>query len=153
MAKSARFKKNRESSSKNHKKLADILNDLYPIARIYEEYPYDKILEHGYKIQKNRFDGNIKEDRYLMATASKLRADFFIKDLNIIIEVQGEHHFQPITYNNLDGGWAEFEHRKHLDKMKRLIANEGEAYLIEISYMDDFSKENISRIIQASKIR
>ena len=150
MSRYAYFKTSRKSDSELHKKVREVLTSMFPITERYEEYPLDKVLEKGYRNQ-NIKDEN--QDQFLLSRARKLRCDFCLLKLATIIEVQGEHHYQIINYgkkDTLDKGKERFEHRKHLDKIKRLIYKEAGFNLVEIPYdkVRDKTNEEIESFIQ-----
>lgn len=118
--------------------MREVLKACYPIHEIYEEYPYDMILKIGYKKLETP---ELNHNKFLLIRAKKLRADFCIPKLSLIIEVQGEHHYKAINYNDdIDEAESSLETRKHLDKIKRLIASEAEFLMIEWPYYDSISE-------------
>jgi hypothetical protein len=140
MARSSRYSYTRENASKGHKKMALILREIFKLNKIYEEYPYDLILKRGYDIQ-NIPQNN--QDNLMIKTSRKYRADFCILDMGIIVEFLGEHHFESVGYGKGDDGEEErFQHRKHLDMVKRTIARESGFSLIEWPYFEDLTKES-----------
>lgn len=70
-----------------------------------------------------------------------LSYDFYIPNLNILIEFQGEQHYKPINYF---GGEKQFEIQQEHDKRKREYAKDNGIKLIEIPYWDF---ENIEEIL------
>lgn len=67
---------------------------------------------------------------------SKLSYDFFLVDYNILIEYQGQQHFNPRTFGGISKSRAlhnYFVQQLH-DKMKRDYAQEHQFLLIEIPY-------------------
>lgn len=70
-----------------------------------------------------------------------LSYDFHIPSLNILIEFQGEQHYEPIDYF---GGEKRFEIQQEHDKRKRKYAKDNNIKLIEIPYWDF---ENIEEIL------
>ena len=70
-----------------------------------------------------------------------LSYDFHIPSLNILIEFQGEQHYEPIDYF---GGEKRFDIQQEHDKRKREYAKDNNIKLIEIPYWDF---ENIEEIL------
>lgn len=65
-------------------------------------------------------------------TNSKLRFDFFLPKLNVLIEYDGEQHFKEVP------GWKPLKDNQYRDKVKNKWALDNYLHLIRISY-----KENI----------
>lgn len=74
------------------------------------------------------------------------RYDFYLPDLNILIEYDGEQHFRPVEYW---GGIKGFEKRLMHDKEKSILADANNMYLIRIPYT---KFNNIEKFLN-SKIR
>lgn len=72
---------------------------------------------------------------------NRLRFDFWLPDLNTIIEFDGKHHFEPIKYF---GGEENFKKVKKNDNIKNLFCVENNINLLRISYKD---YDNIEKII------
>jgi len=131
--KSTRFKITpRENASKGHIYLGESLKELFPLNKIFQEYPYDKIIRKGYKLY------NVPEDCWdhaLLKRATRFHADWVVLDLCLIFEWQGEHHFSPIYYNSeLEKADAAYAARVIVDKKKRYMAQEARFKLLEIPY-------------------
>lgn len=75
-------------------------------------------------------------------TGRVLKFDFYLPDLNLLIEYDGEQHFKPIEFF---GGQDELVKRQALDKIKNRYAIDNGFKLLRIPY---YEKENISNIIQ-----
>lgn len=60
-----------------------------------------------------------------------LRFDFYLEDLNIVIEFQGKQHYEPVAHY---GGYGTFRKQQHRDEKKRLYCREYCIGLIEIPY-------------------
>lgn len=117
MAKKYRsFNETRDDASKYHKNVGYVLKQMFPGYNILQE------ISMSY--------GNTEDFR-----ASKYKIDWFVKELSLAIEVDGEHHFIPVNYNN-DEEEAETNlvKRQHLDKIKEKIAGENEWKLIRIPF-------------------
>jgi len=81
-------------------------------------------------IQQKKFD--------LCKNKNNLLFDFFLEENNICIEFQGIQHFKQIDFF---GGIKEFEKRIENDNIKRKFCKENKIKLLEISYVDNISKE------------
>ena len=69
-----------------------------------------------------------------------LRLDFFIKDLGVAIEVQGEQHYMPIkTF----GGYDALQKTIERDKLKKSLCEENGVKLYYIKYDDDIVSETL----------
>lgn len=62
---------------------------------------------------------------------SKLSYDFYLPDLDILIEYQGKQHYKPIKFF---GGEDAFETQLILDNLKREYAKNNSMQLVEIPY-------------------
>lgn len=69
----------------------------------------------------------------------QLPFDFFLPDLNTVIEYQGKQHFEPIKYF---GGDVQFEKRTINDNIKRNFCQDNNIPLLEIKY-----DENIEEVL------
>ena len=67
---------------------------------------------------------------------SKLPFDFYIKEKECCIEVQGEQHFRPVKFGGMSLKKAKknFEKQKKRDKIKKDFCNRNNIKLIELSY-------------------
>lgn len=79
---------------------------------------------------------------------SKLRFDFFLKELNILIEFQGEQHFKPVKFF---GGQQGFENRVTRDLIKYNWAQSSMCDIYYIEHDEDINKrmEEILTLIPA----
>ena len=73
-----------------------------------------------------------------------LYVDFFIKDLNLCIEYNGQQHYEMIKF--FHDTKEVFEHKKQLDELKEKLLNEHGLNLEVIRYSDDI-KNKISKIL------
>lgn len=73
-----------------------------------------------------------------------LRFDFYIPELNLLIEYDGEQHFKPIKYW---GGQKNFEKLQVNDKIKENWAKENGLNFVRFKY-DDFCVDMLNNIIQ-----
>lgn len=72
-----------------------------------------------------------------------LRFDFFLDELNILIEFQGEQHYKPVE---VFGGEKGFKEQQQSDKIKKEWAKKNNIKLLEIRY-DEYDK--IQEIIES----
>jgi hypothetical protein len=75
----------------------------------------------------------------------KLPFDFYLPQKNVLIEYNGEQHYEPIQYF---GGMKTFERIKRCDELKRFFAKNNGIKLVEIKYNDN----NIENILINEKI-
>lgn len=119
-----------KNTSKRNVQARETLKEALPGMRekIYAEYPYWDIV------------GSYSSD-VPNSTIKKLKADIFIKDYHVAIELMGEQHYGPVAFGG-DRSVAidNFTRQKHRDYVKRGLAiHDGEMFcdgfiLIEIPY-------------------
>lgn len=85
-----------------------------------------------YELHKN-FEGLIGVNN------GDLSYDFYLSDLNILLECQGKQHFAPVEYF---GGEQQFIIQQEHDKRKRDYANSNNIRLIEIPYWEENNINN-----------
>lgn len=86
-------------------------------------------------IQKILQENNINYIReYIFTDLPKLRYDFYLPDLNILIEFDGEQHYR-------DTGWGNFEFTQNRDNIKNDYALSHNISLIRIPY---YERDNIT---------
>lgn len=73
-----------------------------------------------------------------------LSYDFFIPSMDILIECQGQQHYEPVEFY---GGTERFALQQECDQLKREYAWENGYYLLEISYKD-YRKDRIKAILE-----
>lgn len=73
---------------------------------------------------------------------SSLPFDFYLPDMNTLIEYDGIQHFEPVS---IFGGTKEFEKTKIRDKIKNEYCKLKNIHLIRISYLEDI-EERLSTI-------
>jgi hypothetical protein len=107
-----------ESASSAHVLVGDFLLEFASLRRVYQEYSYFKILNKFYKTC-----AEVVPDQSLLSRARKLHADWVVLDLNLIIEIQGDHHFSIVDYgySDLDEAEKRYAERIFLDKLKKKI--------------------------------
>lgn len=77
------------------------------------------------------------QKKFLSLTGARkrpLRFDFFLPEFNLIIEYDGEHHFEPIKRW---GGEARFKDIQQRDAKKNEFCEENNIKLLRISYLED----------------
>lgn len=115
-------------SSKYHKSVKKILRQIFPFYSIKEEVSmYVK--------------GKTKNKE-----AKKLHVDLFVKDIELAIEVDGQHHYEEIDYGD-GNGQVNFERRRYLDNMKDSIAYENGWLMVRVPYTEAMNREWIERAI------
>jgi len=140
VARQSRFKTNREEASKGHLQVGEVLYQIFPLCKIYQEYPMDLILKKGYR------DQGVDEefqDQFMLKRARSLRVDWVVLDRNLIVEFHGKHHYEPVDYGDGKGEEAH-QHRLHLDGVKRRIAKEAGFNLVEWHYADKLTPETFA---------
>ncbi len=129
--KSSRFKHDYSASaSKLHKQVGEILRDsLFKNYHIYQEYPVNKI-NPAYPSGREKFD-------------------WYIKDLNLVIEVHGQQHYGPVCFGGVSEQEAEanFKRQKFRDAMKRDAAIAAGSTYIIIKYDEKINAETIFKKI------
>jgi very-short-patch-repair endonuclease len=78
--------------------------------------------------------------------SNPLRFDFFLPDLNVLIEYDGQQHFKPVDFY---GGEEKFTKQQQLDNLKRELCLSNGCNLIEVEEGYDFQEliSNIDKII------
>lgn len=76
-----------------------------------------------------------------------LRFDFYIPDYNLLIEYQGEQHYQPVF---IFGGEDSFKKTRLRDQIKRDFCQKTGIYLLEIKYNSDDWREEILTAISVN---
>lgn len=106
-----------------------------------------KIIARWLEKQKIKYltewtDHNLYSPLYKRA---KLRFDFFISKLNLIIEFDGEQHFRPLTLGKMSEKQARisFETIKRNDRLKNKWAKKNKIKMIRIKY-----NQNIHKILE-----
>lgn len=63
----------------------------------------------------------------------RMRLDFYIPELNLAIEVDGEHHKQVVRYDNALKAQVAYERRRILDLQKEMFLREQGVKFIRLS--------------------
>ena len=80
-------------------------------------------------------------EHYINYKGVKLYFDFFIKNLNIFIEVQGQQHTRFVKHFHQDK--EAFLRQKERDNLKIIWAEENDFYLVRINYDEDITEDLI----------
>ena len=83
----------------------------------------------------------ILKEHYVNYKGTKLFFDFYIKDLGVLIEIQGEQHFRFIKHFHKDK--EGFVAHKGRDNLKIEYAAENDIGLAKIDYDEDVSRDLI----------
>ena len=93
-------------------------------------------------ILKKIFVGKTILREHTPSFLGRQRFDFFIKELNVAIEWNGEQHYRPIDFF---GGTSGFKATLKRDEQKRMLCKENNIRLIELKY--DLEDEEIKTIL------
>jgi very-short-patch-repair endonuclease len=116
-------------ASKYHVEVGEHLRKIFPLYTIKEEVSM-------------YIDGVTKDRR-----AKKLHVDWFVRELCIAVEVDGQHHYQSVDYG--DGlGEVNLERRQYLDRLKDSIAYENDWLMIRIPYDIVADYEKVERYVK-----
>ena len=80
---------------------------------------------------------------------NKLKFDFYLPFYNVCIEIDGQHHFYPVTYGGISKEQAiiNFNLQKEKDKIKNDFCKENNIILIRLPYWE-FYGENYKNILK-----
>jgi very-short-patch-repair endonuclease len=69
----------------------------------------------------------------------KLRFDFYIPKLNLVVEFDGKQHFEPVRFRGISEEVAleKFKHIQKTDKIKNEYCNANNINIVRISYFDN----------------
>lgn len=83
----------------------------------------------------------------------KLSYDFFIPEKNLLIEINGEQHYEPVKFGNISIEQAikNLKRQRHHDWLKRKYAQKHNYKLIIISYNEEISEINLKAQLQIKK--
>jgi hypothetical protein len=122
------------NASKRHKAVGALLEQsIFENMVIFQEYPVNLINPD--------------------CSNGRLKVDWYIKTLNIAIEVQGEHHYQPVQYGgqSKDKATNSFVKQAYKDTDKIRYCEQAGCPVIEIHYKDKISLQwLLARIKDAS---
>ena len=88
---------------------------------------------------------SIYEERYIKYKGTRLFFDFYIKEMNVLIEVQGRQHDEFVKHFHVDreGFWDS----KKRDNLKKEYCEENGAVLIEVKSEKEFDKDKFIKRI------
>lgn len=73
--------------------------------------------------------------------------DILVPELNLVVEINGEHHYRPMSYFSRDKAQARYEKQLKLDHMKRLFLEEA-GYTVVVFSTDELdAAENTADLI------
>jgi very-short-patch-repair endonuclease len=78
-------------------------------------------------------------EHYINYRGTKLFFDFYIKKLNVFIEVQGKQHVKYTPHFHSDR--SDFLKQRERDNLKREWAEENDCYLVRLYYNEDITEE------------
>jgi hypothetical protein len=121
----------------------------------FEQLPYNHLMGNGCPICKNSIGENkiesfLKKNNFLFErektfddckNKEKLPFDFYLSDINTIIEFDGEQHFKPMGYF---GGLKKLLYTQQNDKIKNEYCKNNNIRLIRIPY---YEINNIEKIL------
>lgn len=92
-----------------------------------------------------------KFDDLIGIHGGKLSYDFYIPSFNLLIEYQGEQHYQPIKFGkSIEYGKRRLKNQQMNDSIKREYAKKHNIELLEIPYWD---YENIEQILESRLLK
>jgi hypothetical protein len=83
----------------------------------------------------------IFEEHYVLYKKQKLYFDFFVRECSLLVECQGQQHFNYVKH--FHGDRAGFLGQKKRDNLKIEYIQENDLYLIYINYNEEVTKELI----------
>lgn len=89
---------------------------------------------------------NIKHFREYRILPHRYRYDFFLPELNIYIEFNGQQHYKPVE---MFGGLPAFLKVKENDKIKRFLVKQHQGKLIVLTYLT-LAEQDVERVLIAS---
>ena len=122
---------------------------------IFEQIPDNHIRKHygcpkynsshgEERIRKFLIENNISFEEQKKFNTCKYKQslpfDFYLSNLNLLIEYQGEQHYEPLNFSNRS---SRFEGIKLNDKIKKEYCKNNNIPLLEICYSDFKNLENI----------
>lgn len=89
-------------------------------------------------LQNNRIDFIAQKefDGLIGLGGGNLKYDFYIEDINLLIEYQGVQHERPVNFERNGNAEERFEYRQEHDRRKREYAKSHNIDLLEIWYYD-----------------
>lgn len=109
-----------------------------------ETYTRELMEEYGVEFQSQKKFPDLKRIR-------DLSYDFYIPNMNILIECQGIQHYEPSTFFYGENAEEVFADQQERDHLKKEYARKNGYYLLEISYKD-YRKDRITEILKEAGI-
>jgi G:T-mismatch repair DNA endonuclease (very short patch repair protein) len=113
-----------------HKRIGELLVELYPNYEIRQEYPVYKV-NSSFKSKKEKFD-------------------WVVLSLNIVIEVHGEQHYKPVCFGGITKTEAKYNYRKNTERdfnKEQAAINAGWSYVVIDYKYKKITKEELLSII------
>lgn len=85
-------------------------------------------------------------EHYINYKSQKLYFDFYIKKLDVFIEVQGQQHTKFVKHFHQDR--KAFLKQKERDNLKRIWIEENDFHLVRINYDEEITEELILKKIE-----
>lgn len=80
-------------------------------------------------------------EHYVRYKSQKLFFDFYIKDLKVLLECQGEQHFKYVQH--FHGDKSAFMKHKERDNLKIEYVQKNNLYLVVLNFDEEITKELI----------
>lgn len=93
--------------------------------------------KHNIKYKSQKKFKDLKDKTYLSY-------DFYLPNYSILIEYQGQQHFQSVSFNGKD--YSDLDKQKHHDRLKQRFAKENEYRLLRPTYKTN-TQEKINRYL------
>lgn len=135
------YKKQRISFNKFRKTFENDIRAMFGYKSIGEGLVSETKL---FKILDRIFLENYSIKHYRPGILEGLEIDYYLPELKIGIEYQGEQHFQPVEYF---GGKEAFEKQKDRDMRKKNLCKRNGILLVYINYSDVLNESNVRNII------
>lgn len=122
--------------TKGHEQIGEYIRKCFKNYKIREEMSYKDIMKYAYK--RSNTD-SIFQDKFLTESSAQIRADWIILDLGLVIEVNGEQHYEPVRFGGISIDEAEeaYNTQLFLDQKKRKCIKEIGWKLVEIKFTKD----------------
>jgi very-short-patch-repair endonuclease len=88
----------------------------------------------------------VKKEYYIKYKGQKLFFDFFVKEIELLVEVQGQQHYSFISHFHEDR--RSFLSQKHRDNLKKeFVDNHPSLILMCINYDEEYDKDSLLKKI------
>lgn len=81
------------------------------------------------------------EEHYVRYKSTKLFFDFYVKEISVFFECQGQQHVKFIKH--FHGGAKSFKSQKYRDNLKIEYVQENDFYLVRLYYHEKITKDLI----------